>query len=359
MNAAPPRHTTCATCGRQDLRITRCAGCKSVGYCSTACQRAGWPEHKKECKRIVREAAEEKARVFEEPRRKYEEAAAAAVEECRARIPEGAVCYACNKGGDLVRGCSCRGPSASIIHLDCLVKFAEAQVCDLDYNKTLVKCGQCQQFFQDAVRLALNRARWLHFADRPETDEWRFRARLKLCDYLSYLCVDDEAEAVLLECVATGRRVFGPMNVFTIQAEQGLALNLSKKGRPEQERALGMLTRIYELYARHDGPEHVDTLHALGSLAYVHLTLGNHVKAEELLRKGLAGWRRTKGETYLKTIEARYHLVFSLLYQRKDDAARAEYAGLLPVAERVLGPEHAIARRLRQPDFQALAQEPS
>ena len=163
MNAAPPRHTSCATCGRQDLRITRCAGCKSVGYCGPACQKAGWPSHKKECKRIVRAAAAEKARILEKPRRKYEEAAAAAVEECRARIPDGAVCYACNKGGDLVRGCSCRGPSAGIIHLECLIKFAEAQICDQDYVKVLNKCGQCQQRFEGNVQLALVMTRFQHF----------------------------------------------------------------------------------------------------------------------------------------------------------------------------------------------------
>ena len=149
------------------------AGCKSVGYCSTACQKAGWPSHKKACKRIARAAAAPPppSPVVVEARRKYEETAAAAVEECRPRIPAGAVCYACNKGGDLLRGCSCRGPSAGIIHLECLLKFAEAKICDQDYSNTLVNCGQCQQDFQGVVQLALNRARWLHFADRPETDE--------------------------------------------------------------------------------------------------------------------------------------------------------------------------------------------
>ena len=264
------------------------------------------------------------------------------------------MCYACNKGGDLVRGCSCRGPSAGICHLACLLNFAEAQICDKDYFDTLNKCGQCQQNFQGTVRLALARARWLHFADRPETDEWRFQARLDLGMYLDFLrAYDAEAEAVLAECVEAGHRVWGHTVTFTINAERCFAVHLSKKGRPEQERALDILTRIYKLYAESFGPEHNDTLYVLGDLAVTHRRLGNYVKEEELYRKELAAWRRTKGENNMRTMESRYFLVSCLLVQDKFDAARAEYAGLLPLAERVLGPENALVRKLREPALQA------
>ncbi|EIW85735.1 hypothetical protein CONPUDRAFT_135346 [Coniophora puteana RWD-64-598 SS2] len=44
----------CASCdGHQNhssARLQRCAGCKRVMYCSTDCQRAHWPIHKKLCK---------------------------------------------------------------------------------------------------------------------------------------------------------------------------------------------------------------------------------------------------------------------------------------------------------------------
>ena len=61
----------------------------------------------------------------------------------------------------------------------------------------------------------------------------------------------------------------------------------------------------------------------------------------------------------MKTIEARALLVGCLFNKGNTDAARAEYAGLLPLAERVLGPEHYITGYLRQPKLQALAQNPS
>jgi len=136
-------------------------------------------------------------------------------------------------------------------------------------------------------------------------------------------------------------------------AESHLAVCLSKRSRPEQERALVILTRIYELHVLNRGPEHEDTLYALGDVAVVHRKMGNFDKEEELQRKELAAWRRKKGENDMKTMESRYLLVSCLLAQSKFDAARAEYVGLLPLAERVLGPEHGLVRDLREPAFQA------
>ncbi|RYY33642.1 zinc finger MYND domain-containing protein, partial [archaeon] len=40
---------TCACCGRQDAGL-RCSQCKGVHYCSAACQRADWVQHRGACK---------------------------------------------------------------------------------------------------------------------------------------------------------------------------------------------------------------------------------------------------------------------------------------------------------------------
>jgi len=237
-----------------------------------------------------------------------------------------------------------------------LLKFAEAKVCDEDYFNALIECGQCQQQMNGAVRLALDRARWLHFADRPETDQWRFQARMVLGKSVDFLRVDDdEAAALLSKSVEVGRRVWGPIDEFTIRAEQSLAVHLSHKGRPEKERALVMLTRIYEQFDLSKGPDDLCTLTAAGSLVDVLCQLGNFVKEEELQRKRLAGWRRTKGENDMRTIQTRMQLVQCLRNQGKYDAARAEYVGLHPLAERVLGPEHRLVHILQKPEFRALA----
>ncbi|KAJ6577927.1 hypothetical protein B0H19DRAFT_1121873 [Mycena capillaripes] len=39
----------CAACFRKDGETRRCAKCKHTAYCSTKCQRADWPFHKKSC----------------------------------------------------------------------------------------------------------------------------------------------------------------------------------------------------------------------------------------------------------------------------------------------------------------------
>jgi len=114
-----------------------------------------------------------------------------------------------------------------------------------------------------------------------------------------------------------------------------------------------MLTRIHELYVRALGPENEQTLFILGNLAEVHRRLGNYVKEEEICRKMLAVYRRTKGESDFKTINSRCLLVQCLLNQQRIDAAQAENGGLLPLAERVLGPGHYLVGWLRDPKFQA------
>ena len=41
----------CETCGALDKKISYCARCKAVAYCSKECQAQAWPKHKGECTR--------------------------------------------------------------------------------------------------------------------------------------------------------------------------------------------------------------------------------------------------------------------------------------------------------------------
>jgi ankyrin repeat protein len=43
----------CAACGGTEVRLQRCARCQAIVYCSPACQRQHWPQHKQRCKRLT------------------------------------------------------------------------------------------------------------------------------------------------------------------------------------------------------------------------------------------------------------------------------------------------------------------
>ena len=45
----------CSVCGAASTK--HCACCKTVGYCSTTCQRAGWKSHKRECPHLADQQA--------------------------------------------------------------------------------------------------------------------------------------------------------------------------------------------------------------------------------------------------------------------------------------------------------------
>jgi len=42
----------CRSCGSEQGKMRLCKGCLMVGYCTSACQRAHWKEHKQKCKRL-------------------------------------------------------------------------------------------------------------------------------------------------------------------------------------------------------------------------------------------------------------------------------------------------------------------
>lgn len=40
----------CESCGLVLIDVKRCGRCRCAAYCSQACQKQHWPQHKKECK---------------------------------------------------------------------------------------------------------------------------------------------------------------------------------------------------------------------------------------------------------------------------------------------------------------------
>ena len=50
----------CATCGKHQtqLQLKKCGRCKAVFYCSVACQKNDWKQHKTECKKLSQKIKE-------------------------------------------------------------------------------------------------------------------------------------------------------------------------------------------------------------------------------------------------------------------------------------------------------------
>lgn len=46
-------------------RLRRCNGCGMVRYCTEACSKAHWREHRAECRRLQKEAAADEAAAAE------------------------------------------------------------------------------------------------------------------------------------------------------------------------------------------------------------------------------------------------------------------------------------------------------
>jgi hypothetical protein len=40
---------TCAACGKQALQMLQCSRCKAAFYCTAACQKRHWREHRAAC----------------------------------------------------------------------------------------------------------------------------------------------------------------------------------------------------------------------------------------------------------------------------------------------------------------------
>jgi len=256
--------------------------------------------------------------------------------------------------GDLVRMCSCRGPHAGFVHIRCLVKNAEERgEHDVEtYHEALYTCTQCRQDFTGAVKVALARAAWLHFAGRAEEDKWRQATFGHLGCALGDGQRDDESFVIFEEHVAVMRRLHCPNDLRTIRAEELLAIALLRVDEAEKlRRALETLTRTYSVKVRFLGGDHADTLFTATHLAAAQRLLGMYSEAAVLQRRRLAATRRLRGENHLDTLEAHYQLAVTLAEQKENEEARNEARGIvnriMPVAQRVLGPDHHLTSYFR------------
>ena len=51
-SAATGAHRECRGCGKPTEQLKLCSRCQMAAYCSPECQRAHWPIHKRECRKL-------------------------------------------------------------------------------------------------------------------------------------------------------------------------------------------------------------------------------------------------------------------------------------------------------------------
>ena len=308
--------TQCAVCATE-LGLTlgkKCGRC-STRYCGAECQKQHWEEggHDKLCKKIKKAGGAEQYNA----NKKYAEAVAVAVEKC-ADDTKGQTCYICTQAlhwktkEGLVRGCSCRG-TAGFAHVSCLAEqakilYAEAEENNLDDDvfyerfKRWYACSLCEQDYHGVVYHALAWACWKTNLGRPEVDRARSMAMNQLGGGLYSEEHYEDALTVREALLALNRRIGAPEAVMLV-VQSNLAMTYGRLGRKEE--ALRMRRGVY-----------TGTMKLLGKEAKETVTEANNYSS-------------------------------SLVDLKRFEVAKALLRKTMPVARRVLGPEHRLAFKMR------------
>ena len=283
----------------------------------------------------------------------------AAVEEAISATgaPKAARCYICLDGGDLVRGCACRGPDQGFAHIGCLIQLAEAAEARAndrnEYLDAMASCGLCKQWFDGKVDIAMGRAVWRRFVGCPKDDAWRIHALFELGTTLLNYDQLDEAEILsrqhLADCRAGPRR--GDMHtlldaeelVASVELEQGIATKDETKLRT----ALEIFERVHAWRVANEGADSDYTLGIAVDIARAQRQLGMFAESEALLRETLNSQRRVFGESTAPVLRTEQMLALTLIRRgtrRKAAEARAILDKGLATKIRVFGPEHGETR---------------
>ena len=307
--AATTQTCTWATCGAalsgEAAAKNRCGRCKKVYYCSRRCQKRDWKAggHKKAC---------------EEP-------------PC---------CTICLDGGDeplpLQRGCACRG-DAGLAHVACQAQAAAHKGAG-GWNLAWAQCPTCGQRYMGAMRLGLAREAVRRLEKRALEDGGNLlAARVNLGQALNEAGDLAEAEALLRDVLAIGRRAYGRTNPATRDTARNLADVMRRQGHHAEAAAL-----YREILAATPAKEQEDnsTLVTKANLAATLSDMGDHAEAEALLRGVQATQERLYGPADARTLTTAVQLGVALHTQGKHAEVEAVYRPTLAAQRRVLGPEH-------------------
>ena len=300
-------------------------------------------------------------RVGHVAQQKYDEAVTTAVEAC-AEDTKGQTCYICTQAlhwktkEGLVRGCSCRG-TAGFAHVSCLAEQAKILVAEALENNLGAKarserwkrwhsCGLCEQDYHGVVHCALGWACWKTYVGRPETEQTRTMAMRQLGNGLSEANHHEDALVVGEAELSTLRRLGAPEgNILAVKGN--LAGTYEELGR--HELALSMRRGIYSECLRLYDEESIYVLREANNYATTLIGLDRFEEAKSLLRKTIPVARRVLGPEHDLTMSMREDLCRATL--NGDSAANEKREALRTLEDtvglmrRVLGAQHPETQR--------------
>jgi tetratricopeptide (TPR) repeat protein len=317
-------------CGKPGSHL--CSRCRTVSYCSAACQKVHWKEgdHKQEC---VPAAA-----TRDSPPTSVAAAAVVGGAVPR-RVSDVRACTICLESDPppIQSGCACRG-DAGLAHVECRAEAAAHRMANTKKQDGWSTCATCGQPFTGAMQMGL-------------ADEWRSRSRHlpeEVTQRLGAACNLGnayfnqgryaESETIHRKALAVYRRVLRPDDPRILTTSSNLALAMKHQGK--NAKAMAIYRDVLPVQRRVLGPDHPDTLLMASNMAAALDAQGKRVEAETIYREVLAVQQRVLGSEHPSTLLTAGNLALSLKLLGKHAEANAINRETLLVQRRVLGPEH-------------------
>jgi eukaryotic-like serine/threonine-protein kinase len=149
-----------------------------------------------------------------------------------------------------------------------------------------------------------------------------------------------DAEKAMRRAIQARTRVLGAKHPSTLTTKRNLAIVLLQSGRPEEGAKLA--ASLVEDWVELRGETAPQTMSARHVLAYAYEDLGRLDEAEAALRAIVATQVAAGGPSDPSLVSPRNDLAMLLMKRGNPAAALAEFDGLLPWAERLLGADNAV-----------------
>lgn len=318
----------CHNIGCTNLASKTCGGCGCASYCSPECQKQHWGpkgQHKEYCK-LVRAVSD---RVKTAPR-------------------VSGVCYIClESSSDLVtKGCACRGDDAAA-HLECMANVELHKRPDL----VPMTCTVCLQSFTSTMTSSLVVAAWVRAQSFPLDSTDRLDVALKLVVIVAQKCGDLKFASTKILQGMYDSAATSDCKYRKYEVAKSLAHAFLCEGRYDEGLAMYKVAVDFSNELFPDSMIAVTTSMMLSSALF---DAGNFKEAARVSAKSYADARLLKDADSVTAITSALVLCNSLIALKDVRGAIKIVAETLPIAVRVLGPDHHLSNHFKNADRDCL-----